>query len=272
MTGPTGPSRPAPTTAAQLAAGRAGDDGVGLVSDDRRWTWCEVVARSERVAGWLAERRRNAPFHVGVLLDNTPEYLVTLFGAALAGATVVGLNNTRRGAELARDVRHTDCGLVVTGPGEAGLLEGLDPGAPVEVVGPGWMEEPVPAGASWAGFGRAVEPGDLFVLIFTSGSTGAPKAVRMTHRRAARAAASATWLGRDDVLYSAMPLFHGNALNAIVLPAPASGATIALRPPFSASEFMPDVRRYGATFFSTVGRALAYVLATPESPEDREHR
>ncbi len=35
---------------------------------------------------------------------------------------------------------------------------------------------------------------------------------------------------------------------------------------------MPDVRRYRATFFSTVGRALAYVLATPESPEDREHR
>jgi len=69
-----------------------------------------------------------------------------------------------------------------------------------------------------------------------------------------------------------MPLFHGNALNAIVLPALSSGATIALRDRFSASQFMPDVRRYGATFFSTVGRALAYILATPPAPEDREHR
>jgi fatty-acyl-CoA synthase len=35
---------------------------------------------------------------------------------------------------------------------------------------------------------------------------------------------------------------------------------------------MPDVRRHGATFFSTVGRALAYILATPEDPADRDHR
>jgi fatty-acyl-CoA synthase len=68
-----------------------------------------------------------------------------------------------------------------------------------------------------------------------------------------------------------MPLFHGNALNAIVLPALASGAAIALRDRFSASQFMPDVRRYHATFFSTVGRALAYVLAVPPGPDDRDH-
>jgi fatty-acyl-CoA synthase len=115
-------------------------------------------------------------------------------------------------------------------------------------------------------------PDDLFVLIFTSGSTGAPKAVRMTHRRATGMALGSTWLTGDDVLYSAMPLFHGNALNAVVLPALASGAAIALRSRFSASQFMPDVRRYGATFFSTVGRALSYVLATEPSPEDRDHQ
>jgi fatty-acyl-CoA synthase len=68
-----------------------------------------------------------------------------------------------------------------------------------------------------------------------------------------------------------MPLFHGNALNAVVFPALATGATIALRERFSASQFMPDVRRYGATFFSTVGRALAYILATPVTTEDRDH-
>ncbi|HEV7762856.1 MAG TPA: AMP-binding protein, partial [Acidimicrobiales bacterium] len=94
----------------------------------------------------------------------------------------------------------------------------------------------------------------------------------MTHGRATRAGLAATWFEADDVLYCAMPLFHGNALNAIVLPALATGASIALRERFSASAFMPDVRRYGTTFFSTVGRALAYVLATDPSPDDREHR
>ncbi len=117
-----------------------------------------------------------------------------------------------------------------------------------------------------------IRPDHHIVLIFTSGSTGAPKAVQFSHGRAARIANAASWFTDDDVLYCAMPLFHGNALNAIVFPALASGAAIALRERFSASQFMPDVRRYGATFFSTVGRALAYILATPESPDDRDHR
>ena len=49
-------------------------------------------------------------------------------------------------------------------------------------------------------------------------------------------------LHSEDVLYSAMPLFHGNALSAAVLPAFASGATLALRRKFSASNFLPDIR------------------------------
>ena len=263
-----------PDTVAGLLAERADDDGIGLRCGEERWSWREIVDRSDRVADWLVAERRPGPFHIGVLLDNTPTYLFTLFGAALAGAAVVGINNTRRGAELARDIRHTDCQVVITDTDHAGLLDGLDLGGVPVVIADGDDGVPPTDRANPRSTEREAGgpgPEDLFVLIFTSGSTGAPKAVRMSHGRAARMAAGSTWLGGDDVLYSAMPLFHGNALNAIVFPALASGATIALRPRFSASQFMPDVRRYGATFFSTVGRALSYVLATPASAEDTDH-
>ena len=66
----------------------------------------------------------DAPFHVGVLLDNVPEFWMLLGAAALSGATLVGINPTRRGAELARDVQHTDCALLITEPGHLDLLEG----------------------------------------------------------------------------------------------------------------------------------------------------
>jgi fatty-acyl-CoA synthase len=262
-----------PKTVAELVRGRAGDEGVGLMDGDRRWTWAEVVAESARRAAWLRSVRPEGPFHVGLLLGNTPEYVFALFGAALAGATVVGINDTRRGDELARDVRHTDCFVVLTDERGAGLLDGLDLGsAAVRRVDDAAWHDDLPGADLDAPGGDGPGPADLFVLIFTSGSTGAPKAVQMTHARAARMANGSTWFGPDDVLYCAMPLFHGNALNAIMLPALSTGAAIALRERFSASQFMPDVRRYGATFFSTVGRALAYILATPETPEDRDHR
>ena len=44
-----------------------------------------------------------------------------------------------------------------------------------------------------------------------------------------------------------------------------------LRRKFSASQFLPDVRRYGATYANYVGKPLSYVLATPERPDDADN-
>jgi fatty-acyl-CoA synthase len=262
------------TTIAELVAARAGDDNTGLLFEGQTWTWAEVAHESAVRAAMLLEAYESAgPFHVGVLLDNVPEYVFLLGGAALAGATIVGINPTRRGAELAHDIRHTDCMLVVTDASYRPLLDDLDVGIAADrVIGvesEGWQR--------WcAGHAGAAIPAELpgeetlFVLIFTSGSTGAPKAVRGTQGRFARMGERMPF-GPGDVLYCSMPLFHGNALASNFVPALTSGATIALRRKFSASEFLDDLRGVGATFFNTVGRALSYVLATPPSPRDREH-
>jgi fatty-acyl-CoA synthase len=265
---------PTPETLAQLVRSRADDDSVGLLFEDASWTWRDVVSECETRAAALRALREPGPFHVGVLLENTPEFLFLIGGAALAGAAIVGINPTRRGEELARDIRHTDCQLVVTDDTQASLLEGLDLGvAPGRVLTNAvWaISRPMAEEIAQTESG-ASEPdaSTLLFLMFTSGSTGAPKAVRMTQGRAARGATRSRFESAD-VLYCAMPLFHGHALNASVFPAFASGATLLLRRRFSASGFLPDVRRYGATFFSTVGRALAHILATPPTEHDRDH-
>ena len=240
-------------TAADLIRARAGDDRPGLVFEDQTWTWAAVVDQAEQRAAWLGRR------HVGVLMENTPDYVFVLAGAALSGAVVVGLNPTRKGDELARDVRHTDCELVVTD--QPGLLSGLDLGGAL-VVDPAWSDAPREA--------PPPEDGDLFVLIFTSGSTGHPKAVKVSHGRAVRSASGVPFTP-DDVLYSAMPLFHGNALFSNLLPAFNTGARVVLRRRFSASAFIDDVRQEGCTFFNTVGRAIAHINATPPTDGDRDH-
>ena len=271
--------QPAPATFAELVMSRADDDGDGLLYDDERWSWRAVIAAARVRAALLAELRRPGPFHVGVLLENVPEFVFVLLGAGLAGAAVVGINPTRRGAELARDITHTDCQLIVTDDSMRPLLEGIPLDLPAErildIESPAWSSALSVAADVVAG-GRLdalpePDPETLFALLFTSGSTGAPKAVRMTQGRAARAVANAMF-APDDVLYCAMPLYHGNALNANLFPALRSGATIALRRKFSASNFLPDARRYGVTFFNTVGRALNHILSTPETDRDRERR
>jgi fatty-acyl-CoA synthase len=68
-----------------------------------------------------------------------------------------------------------------------------------------------------------------------------------------------------------MPLFHSNAIIAGLAPTVAVAATIALAPRFSASTFLDDVRRYGATYAHYVGTPLSYVLAQPLRPDDADN-
>ena len=79
-------------------------------------------------------------------------------------------------------------------------------------------------------------------------------------------------LSADDVTYCAMPLFHSNALFTAWAPTVVGAARrCALRRKFSASSFLPDVRAFGATYFNYVGKPLAYMLATPEQPDDADN-
>jgi fatty-acyl-CoA synthase len=279
---------------AALVAARAADDRAAVLDASGSWTWRQAVAEGA-ARGALARSLHRAdaapgdlPFHIGVLLPNGPEYLFWLNGAALAGAAIVGINPTRRGAALAADIRATDCGLIVTDGEGATLVRDLDLGlAPDRVLVTGTeryeaLLEPYAAeggaerGSTLDLIGSAddVDDASLFLLIFTSGTTGTPKAVRCTQRRLAGIAemvAPAYGYATDDVCYCPMPLFHGNALMALWAPAVFVGAAFAVRPRFSASAFIDDVRRFGATRFSYVGKAIAYILATPERPDDAEN-
>ena len=262
-------------TVADLVRSRADDPGVGLRFEGQEWTWAEVVTEMEARARWLAASLGEGPPHLGVLLDNVPEYLFLLGGAALAGCVLVGINPTRRGEELARDVRHVDCQLLVTDAEHVELLDGLDLGAVgTRVLASGAdayrsvLDEHQDASAPLP---LPPSADDLYLLIFTSGSTGAPKAVRMTQGRAGGSDGKVMGFGPDDALYCAMPLFHGNALASMVFPAFGTGATLVLRRRFSASAWLPEIRAHHCTFASTIGRVLTYILATPETDHDRDH-
>jgi fatty-acyl-CoA synthase len=264
-------------TIAELVRARAADEHPAILFEDRSWSYAEYVTACAERAALLDDLRRPGPFHVGVLLDNVPEFAMWLGAAAVAGAVVVGINPTRRGAELARDITHTECQLLVTEKRHAPLLDGVDTG-----VGPERtfdVESAAYTDALDRNRGAAlpdveVADSDLYLLLFTSGTSGAPKACLCSQGRLGRIGrtlADMVKLGPEDVCYVAMPMFHSNALMAGWAPALAGGATMALRRKFSASGFLPDVRKFGVTYFNYVGKPLSYVLATPERSDDADN-
>ena len=257
----------APATVTELLLAQAGSSRPGLCFEDRQWSWRDHVSECARYAAALRARRQpGAPFHVGVLADNVPEFSFLLGGCAFAGAVLVALNPVRRGDALARDVARTDCQYVLAEPQHAALLPAMD----VPVLPLDGLELPGRAPLDVAP--AAAE--DLLMLIFTSGTSGEPKAVRCTHGKIAapgRLLASRFGLTAADTVYVSMPMFHSNAIMAGWAVGLAAGAAIALRRRFSASAYLSDVRAFGATYANYVGQPLSYVLATPPRADDADN-
>jgi fatty-acyl-CoA synthase len=261
-------------TVTELLLARAGDVHDGLRFEDRTWSWAGHVRASAAHAGALRSLLGTPP-HFGLLADNIPAFSFLLGGAALSGTVLVGLNPTRRGEALARDVRLADCRLVLAERKYLPLLDGLDLGDAkvLDLDGPEWTDlvaahegaEPDPV---------AADPDDLLMLIFTSGTSGDPKAVRCTHGKIAFPGAMLAdrfGLSTTDCTYVSMPMFHSNAIMAGWSVGLAAGAAIALRRRFSASGFLGDVRKFGATYANYVGKPLSYVLTTEPRPDDADN-
>jgi fatty-acyl-CoA synthase len=251
------------------------DEPLGRRVDDRDsfTSWRDHIGQGAAIAAALKARLDpGRPPHVGVLLQNTPFFSAVLVAAALTGIVPVGLNPVRRGAALARDVAHADCQLVLADSASATALV-VDH---IDVDSPQWAAE-VAAYREGAGVPVAAyhaDPSDVFMLIYTSGTSGEPKAVKCSQSKVAIAGVTMTQrfsLGPDDVCYVSMPLFHSNAVLVGWAVALGCRGSLVLRRKFSASQFLPDIRRYGATYANYVGKPLSYVLATPERSDDADN-
>src|SRR5262249_21418515 len=196
--------------------------------------------------------------------------------AAISRSTVVGINATYRGAELARLVDHTDCQALVTSDTYGALLDDAPHDVPSHRVLRTDTAEYASAIAA-ADADRDWAPArdeDLFLLIFTSGSTGFPKAVRCTQGRFARTGqhvASITPVGPRKVAYAPLPFFHPSPPFTGLASVLHAGAAIGSRAKFSASRTMPDIRRMGAVMITYTGKVLNYILAVPPSPDDADN-
>jgi len=261
-------------TIQQLLRTRIDDATPAVKYGDRMWSWHEHLSDASAAASALigiAHPKR--PLHVGALLGNTPEMLTAMAAAALGGYVLCGINDTRRGAALSKDIVRADCQILLTDPAHSALLDGLDlPGVRViDVAGDEWTDLLAAAGPLVPH--REVEPTDTLMMIFTSGTSGEPKAVQITHLTVIFAGANLIdrfGVESTGVCYLSMPLFHSNALLAGWSVAVGSGAAM-VPATFSASGLLPDLRRYGATYMNYVGKPLAYVLATPEQPDDHDN-
>ncbi len=264
-------------------------DKVFLYQDDRAWSYRRFRDESVRAAHVLGRRLgrcdESRPGHVAMLLENHLELLGLYGGCAYGGHTLFGVNTGLRGDVLAGVLNQALARVIVVDERFAGELERVA-GALKHVAEENILVLPTqggtpPAGRDWlaalrdeAPDGASLEAPDVDVtpqtnlmVIYTSGTTGLPKGINNNHFKllATGIGVSTTCeMGPDDVGYTCMPLFHSNSMFVGMSPNFWVGGSVVVRERFSASNFAPDVLRYGVTGWNYVGEPVHYVLDAVE--------
>ncbi len=227
--------------------------------------------------------------HVAVMLPNCPEFIWTIWGLAKLGAVAVPLNTAARGELLRYFITQSDSVAAVVAaewaPRVAEALAGdhklrafvaLGDGEALAALGRPVADLTAFASASAEEPDRdAVLASDPQYIMYTSGTTGPSKGVISPHSQAhgvGRSLALNFGYRPDDVLYTCLPLFHGNALWYSCYAALWADAALAISPRFTATGFWDEIRATGATQFNSLGAMTNILLRAPASPRDREHR
>jgi len=137
-------------------------DAVAVVYEGRHYSYREINDEANRLAHWLIEQEVGTEDRVAVLIDKSPELVITALGILKAGAVYLPVDPTYPDDRVTFILSDADAKLVLREPvGDLSSYPATDP-ASEELV-------------------RTLSPDNTAYLIYTSGSTGLPKGVPVPH-------------------------------------------------------------------------------------------
>lgn len=261
-----------------------------MVFEGKTLNWREYNARANKYAHAFNSMGIGKGDVVGLVMENRPEFLITVTALQKLGASPSLINTNLRGRQLAHCLNVTSSKYCVFGEELSDAVaevrddlgdsfkESLFVADTGDAAPPNWArsfddmvdgqpDENLPETQS-------VTLGETAYFLFTSGTTGLPKAAVVSNRRSIMSSVSmghAMRCTENERIYVTLPLYHGTGLMLGVGNSWANGAAVIVRRKFSASKFLHEVREYNANRFIYIGELCRYLLAQPARPDDADN-
>ena len=256
-----------------------------LLHEDLVVTYADYNRATCRAANGLAAHGGEPGDGVAIFMGNCPEYLYLFNGLPRGGFYCVPVNTALKKDGLRYILTNSDAKFLIVDdtlyPRIAELEKPLGQIRQIfvrQTTGDAIPDESLSLDTlldvSSEKPDHTPDPDAIAYLMYTSGTTGFPKGVV---NRVGAQDPNATMmftnllLKEDDILYTGLPLFHGNALLLSAGFAMSRGATLALDKRFTASGFWDRIRHYNATQFNALGSVLQILMKQPEKPDDNDN-
>ncbi len=240
-------------------AARQFGDAPCLTESGRTVSFREFDAATDRLGNSLLEMGLRPAEHVGVILPNSIDCLITYYALAKAGLVRVGLNTHENINDHRYKLAESSSRVVIHNTEEC--LDG-----DVEfVINQARLLEMIENGDSAScAIDRALEA--PYRLGFTGGTTGRPKAVTLTTRGelceiSAFLIDLVPDISESDLFLHAAPIAH--ASGAFFLPAICRGAQSLIMPKFDAEQFVRLAEEKQASLTFLVPTMLAMIMEVP---------
>ncbi|MGB1009590.1 MAG: AMP-binding protein [Thiolinea sp.] len=236
------------------------------------WTFAKLRTEALQTAGWLQQQGVNTGTRVALMCDDPVTFCRCWLGLAMLGATMVAINTSVRGEPLRHQLALAEVSHVIADPEHLTTVKACSDKAQV------FSSSELTNNTANTLEESAVHPAkhsDLSCIMFTSGTSGPSKGVLMPEAHCVLFAVGTIEnlrLWGKHTYYICLPLFHANGLHMQLLACLVSGACAVIRARFSASNWLSDIRIYGATHTNMLGALSAFVVAQPISELDGEHQ
>jgi fatty-acyl-CoA synthase len=227
----------------------------------RAWTYAELHAAMDRVAGRLLDLGLTKGDRVAALGTNSDAYLLLYLGCARAGLVHVPVNYNLVGGELSYIIAQAGSAALFADPQLAGAADAIAGDLPA-AIHRGTLRDGDDAAhdvLAWATAAGAPVPDlghvdvaddDLVQLLYTSGTTAAPKGAMMTHRALVHEYVScvvALDLDPADVPLHPLPLYHSAQMHVFLMPYLMLGATSHIVEKPDPADMLQRIERDGIT-------------------------
>ena len=288
---------------ARSTAERFGDAQY-VITGSETLSYADADRRSQEVAAGLLAAGVGKGTHVGILMPNSPDWVVAFYAIARIGAVAVPINTFVQPRELAWMLNHADVAVLLCHPRlltndyperlEAALhgLADLKADTPLVLEAAPYLRRIFVWGdcdRAWSsgneqqlialgrdlpsGLLHAVEecvtPADPVVIVYTSGSTAEPKGIVHSHGTIVRHSYNLTFSYitlPDDVLFTSMPFFWIGGLMTGLLAVVHHGAVVVTQPAFDAAEALELMERHRATITQGWPQQGKTLAADPSFP------